>query len=204
MKKATLFSLNVLLIGLLFAAISPVQAQVPEKLKAMVGTYTGEWTLFGMDKEGNIVEKVSWTDVIEVQHPVVEDNKAYVTTVSKMHFGDNIPPHEVKGIEGYYLKADGSLGDYFIQMQGQEEIRSHEVGKDVWVYAVPISNYEYAMLGFSNATFGRNVLVKVVARMDGLETHRIHRVTTVAWKDDSGRERWTQFVSLKGFHQQQR
>ncbi|MDY0298193.1 MAG: hypothetical protein RB296_12845 [Acidobacteriota bacterium] len=88
-------------------------------------------------------------------------------------------------------------------MQGQEEIRCREVGTDVWVYSVPVSTHESAMLGFANVTFGTHVMVKVVTRRDGRETHRISRVTTVAWKDDAGREQWTQFVSLKGFHQQQ-
>jgi hypothetical protein len=37
----------------------------------------------------------------------------------------------------------------------------------------------------------------------GLETHRISRVTTVSWQDKEGQERFLQFVSLQGHHRRQ-
>ena len=42
---------------------------------------------------------------------------------------------------------------------------------------------------------------KVVTSEEGVEIHRITRVTTVNWTDQAGQERSTQFVSLQGFHQ---
>jgi hypothetical protein len=47
------------------------------------------------------------------------------------------------------------------------------------------------------------VLVKVVTKEQGVETHRISRLTTVSWKDREGKDRWLQFVSLQGFHKRQ-
>ncbi|MDY0298192.1 MAG: hypothetical protein RB296_12840 [Acidobacteriota bacterium] len=87
MRKPASVSMALLVTGVLVAAVSPVRAQVPEKLKALVGTYSGEWAMYGMDNEGKIVEKFSWTDVIEVSNPVVKDGKACVTTVDRMNFG---------------------------------------------------------------------------------------------------------------------
>ncbi|MBN1272272.1 MAG: hypothetical protein JXB26_08375 [Candidatus Aminicenantes bacterium] len=202
MKKNTYFFTIVFIIILLFSAFSLSHAQVPEKLKSMIGIYKGEWTMYGMNKEGNIVERIAWTDKIEMQDPVVKDGKAYAITIDKMTFKGNIPPQEIKGKEGYYLNEDGSLGDYFIEMQGQEII-SHEIGKDVWIYSAPVSTHEYAFLGFSNVFFGKHVLVKVISRKNGNETHRISRVTTIGWMDDSNKGHWIQFVSLKGFHERQ-
>jgi hypothetical protein len=88
-------------------------------------------------------------------------------------------------------------------MQGQE-LKMHEIGEDVWTYTASVSSYEYSMLGFSNVSFGKHVLIKAITRKNGSETHRISRVTTLAWKDDSDTERWIQFVSLKEFHERQK
>ena len=47
------------------------------------------------------------------------------------------------------------------------------------------------------------MLVKVVTKEQGVETHRISRVTTVSWKDKEGKEQTLQFVSLQGYHKRQ-
>jgi hypothetical protein len=55
-------------------------------------------------------------------------------------------------------------------------------------------------MGFPKGATGRHVVVKVVTNEAGSETHRISRVTIVSWRDDAGKERVLQFVSLQGFH----
>jgi len=44
------------------------------------------------------------------------------------------------------------------------------------------------------------MLVKVITKEQGVEAHRISRVTTVTWRDADGNERGVQYVSLQGWH----
>ena len=165
----------------------------------MVGTYTGSWSMFGMDQNGNIVKKMSWTDVLEAKNPEVKDGQAYVTTIDNMLFEGSIPPQKVTGSEGYYLNEDGSLGDYFIQMAGQT-LKMIEIEQDVWAYTSAVNPYEYSILGLTNVLYAKHVLIKVVTREDEVETHRISRVTTVRLTGKDNTDQWIQFISLQGNH----
>jgi hypothetical protein len=44
------------------------------------------------------------------------------------------------------------------------------------------------------------VTVKTVARDGGVETERVSRVSLEHWKTAAGEERWTQMVTLDGWH----
>jgi hypothetical protein len=116
-----------------------------------------------------------------------------------MTFEGRPVPMKVEGKEGYFVNKDGTLGDYFIEAFGQVT-RMHRLGENVWVYSVPASPRELGPLGFANVSSAQHVVVKVVTVEDGVETHRISRVTTVNWKDQGGKDRWIQYVSLQGFH----
>jgi hypothetical protein len=76
--------------------------------------------------------------------------------------------------------------------------------KDIWAYAMPADPMEMAQLGFSNVVFSQHIVNKVVTWEEGVEIHRISRVTTVSWKDKEGKEQWKQFISLQGAHQRQK
>jgi hypothetical protein len=78
-----------------------------------------------------------------------------------------------------------------------------KVGDNVWSYTAPAAAQELGRLGFPDNASGQHVLVKVVTKEQGVETHRISRLTTVNWKDKEGKERWLQFVSLQGLHKRQ-
>jgi hypothetical protein len=106
---------------------------------------------------------------------------------------------KISGSEGYLLNPDGSLGDYFIRTYGQE-FRMHQLGDNVWVYSVKASEPEIARLGVPKGGSAVNVLVKVVTKDEGVETHRITRLTTATWKDADGKDHSAQFVSLEGAH----
>jgi hypothetical protein len=114
--------------------------------------------------------------------------------------GGNIPPFKVQGKEGYLLKKDGSLGDYFIETSGQT-YKMVKVGDNVWSYSTPAATQELGRLGFPKEASGQHVLVKVITREQEVETHRISRLTTVSWKDREGKSRVLQYVSLQGFHE---
>jgi hypothetical protein len=173
--------------------------QVPKDVEAISGTFIGSWTMFGIDGQGQVVKKGSWTDTMKADSPVLKEDRAYVTTVDEMLFEGRPTPMRIEGKEGYLLNKDGTLGDYFIETFGQV-IRMQQVARDTWVYSVPANPRELAPLGFTNVASARHVVVKVVTREDGVETHRISRVTTVNWKDREGKGRWIQYVSLQGFH----
>jgi hypothetical protein len=175
----------------------------PEEVRGLAGTYTGSWTMFGIDEKGEVVKRMAWTDTMKAEKPEVKGDRAHVSTTDEMTFeGGKIPPFKVQGKEGYYLKKDGSLGDYFIETSGQTN-RMVKVGDNVWSYTTPAASQELGRLGFPRDASGQHVLVKVITREQGVETHRVSRLTTVSWKDKDGKEHWLQFVSLQGFHKRQ-
>lgn len=191
------FALSLLMICLALSA--KAQAVVPSEVKEIAGTFTGAWTAYTLNANGEVVKQMAWTDVMKGENPVAEKDRAYITTTDEMTFeGGKIPPQKIPGKEGYLLNKDGSLGDYFIEVFGQT-ILMKKLSKDAWVYTVSASPREFAALGdkFLSAT---HVLVKTVSFEQGTETHHISRVTTVRWKDAEGKERSTQFVSLQGQH----
>jgi hypothetical protein len=190
------FALSLLFVCL---TLSPKAQTVPNEVKEIAGTFTGAWTAYTLNANGEVVKQMAWTDVMKGENPVAEKDRAYITTTDEMTFeGGKIPPQKIPGKEGYLLNKDGSLGDYFIEVFGQTFLMK-KLSKDAWVYTVAASPREFAALGdkFLSAT---HVLVKIVSVEQGTETHHISRVTTVRWKDAEGKERSTQFVSLQGQH----
>src|SRR5207248_1632998 len=156
----------------------------------------------GVDDKGRVVKRMAWTDTIKATNPERMGDRAFVTTTDEMTFEGAPAPFKVQGKEGYYLTKDGGLGDYFIEANGQVN-RMVKLADDVWSYVAPAAGPELARLGFPAGATGRHVLVKVVTREQGVETHRVSRVTTVSWKDKDGAERTIQFVSLQGYHKRQ-
>ena len=189
--------------GVGVAQQTDASGSVPEEVRALEGTYTGSWTIYGINEEGEIVTIFAWTDTMRASGAQVEGNRAFVNTTDEMTFeGGQIPPFKVQGKEGYYREKDGVLGAYFIETVGQT-YQMVEVGEDVWSYTTPAPTQELRRLGFPESASGQHVLVKVATHEQGVETHRISRLTTVNWKDSEGEEQVLQFVSLQGYHQRQ-
>lgn len=219
-------TISILLLALLLTACQPIQFDpaalrqiqpietvtdptndsspvVPQAVRDLEGTYVGSWTVFGIDEEGQVVKLMSWTDTIQAETPQIEGEQAYVLTTGEMVFeNSNIPPMTIAGKEGYFLLPDGSLGDYFVETNGQLS-KSHHLSENVWISVTPASAQELASYRLPNVSAGQHILNKVVTSEEGVEIHRITRVTTVSWTDQAGQERSTQFVSLQGFHQRQ-
>jgi hypothetical protein len=184
------------------ALAQSAQVQAPKEVAAIAGTYTGSWTMFGIDGQGQVVKRGGWTDTMKASSATVSDGRAYVATVDEMLFEGRPAPMKFEGKEGYFLNKDGILGDYFIESFDQV-IKMQHVAKDTWVYSTQATPQELAPLGFTNVSSARHVVIKVVTVEDGVETHRITRVTTVNWKDAEGKDRWLQYVSLQGVHKRQ-
>lgn len=178
-------------------------ADVPQEVRALEGAYTGSWTMYGIDGKGDVVKRMAWTDTMKAANAEVQGDRALVHTVDEMTFeGGQVPPFKVQGKEGYFLKKEGGLGDYFIESNGQTH-RMVKVGANVWSYTTAADAQELGRLGFPKDASGQHVLVKVVTKEQGAEMHRISRLTTVNWKDKEGKERVLQFVSLQGYHKRQ-
>jgi len=174
--------------------------EISKEIQSLVGSFQGEWTAYGIDNAGQIMKAISWVDTITTGDPITESNRVYVPTEDKMYFkGKHIQPMTVSGIEGYFINDDGSLGDYFFEMYGQVYLM-RKLNDNTWVYVMPGSPQEMANLGFTNIISAQHVMVKVVTQENGIETHRITRITTVNWKDKDGRDRWIQYTSLEGYH----
>lgn len=173
--------------------------EVPAELLAVVGTYRGEWTMTGLDAALQPKVVARWTDVSVASDPKVEGGMAFVLTHDEMKFEGATKPRVFDGREGWFLNADGSLGDYFLESFGQIT-RMHALDEGVMAYAAPASPQDLASLGLPKGATARHVLVKVVTHEEGAENHRITRITTAQWKDAAGHEQCVQFTSLQGRH----
>jgi hypothetical protein len=176
--------------------------EVPQEVRALEGAYTGSWTMYGINDKGEVVKRMAWTDTVKASNAKVEGNRAYVTTTVEMTFEGTPRPIKIEGKEGYFLNKDGGLGEYFIETYGQT-YRLAKLSDNVWAYAAAANEQELSRLGFPKGASGQHVVVKVVSKEQGVEAHRISRVTTVAWKDKDGKEQTLQFVSLQGRHKRE-
>ena len=174
-------------------------ADTPPELRKLLGTFTGKWTMFGINDKGDIVKKMAWTDTITCSDLQTTDDKVFVKTVDAMTIEGMAQKMTWEGKEGYFLNKDKSLGSYFIESRGQVQ-KMVKLSDTTWTYVAPAAAQELSMLGFPAGAKGEHVLVKVVSDEEGKETHRISRVTTVSWQKD-GKTQRTQFVSLQGHHQ---
>ncbi len=179
-------------------------AAPPKQVRDLAGTFTGAWTLYGVDDKGAVVKRMAWTDTVKAEDPQLKGDRAFVAVTDEMTFeGGKIPPFKVKGTEGFFLNKDGGLGDYFVEIAGKLN-RMVKLADNVSTYAAPADALELGQMGFPSGASGQHVLVKVVTTEQGAETHRITRVTTAKWNDKGGKERWLQFMSLQGFHRRWR
>jgi len=78
--------------------------EIPKEIQSLVGSYQGEWTAYGINSIGQVIQATSWVDTITLSDPVIESNRVYAYTEDKMYFtGGHVPPMTVSGIEGYFF-----------------------------------------------------------------------------------------------------
>lgn len=174
--------------------------ELPPQVQAVLGTWIGEWEMWGVDPNGAVVSTAKWDDRMVAADATRLPDRIRVKTVDEMHFaGSPSSPRTFTGSEGWYLNADGTLGTHYIESFGRES-RMISLRADAESYLEEAAPQELAQLGFPKGAAGSHVLVKVVVDEAEGETHRITRVTTVRWPTANGDEEHLQFVSLKGWH----
>ncbi len=179
-----------------------------EKTKQLLGSYVGEWSLFGVDGNGQPVLVHKWTDNLEVI--TVEDlgERVAVTAVDRLDFGNF--QGMVTFREGYLKLPDGGCGQRFMEVGGQM-IMQTEVSPGVMVYPVSLADAELKSMGLdaSKQQCLQHLGVRVV---DG-DTEFVTRLTFIVGGDrepqsESGSasasasapEKITVVPTLQGYH----
>jgi len=200
--KTTNILLVLVITSFCFAANAAAQTdnkKIPAEVQAIVGTYTGAWTLYGINDKGEVIKQLAYTDVMKAENPTVAADRVYVSTVDAINFeGGKFPPANIPGKEGYLLNKDGSLGDYYLENSGRT-IQFQKLDKDSHVYSTPAGGREFPLIS-DKFLSGVHVLVRTITFDHGIETHHVTRLTTVRWTGADGKEISKQFVSLQGQH----
>jgi hypothetical protein len=173
---------------------------LPPQVARLLGTWVGEWQMWGVDAAGAVAPRMKWTDRMTASEPVRSADRIAFKTVDEMTFeGVPGPPRTWVGSKGWRLNGDETLGAHYIESFGRESVLV-SLRADAESYIEDAAPQELAQLGCPAGTTGSHVLVKVVVDEAEGETHRITRVTTVRWPTADGDERHRQFVSLQGYH----
>jgi hypothetical protein len=180
------------------AAPAPADS-IPPELADLVGTWRGEWNLFGLDERGRVVPRASWTDRLIAQDPAVAAGRASVRTLDELTFAGLGGKRQVQGTEGFLLDGKGRPGAPFFTT-GERETKPVQLADDVSTWCDPIDSAELQSLGLPAEATGTHVTVKVATRENGHVVHRLTRVTTVRWKDAELNDHVVQFTSLQGYH----
>jgi len=138
-------------------------ASVAQKnpLDAIAGTYTGEWTLLGVDPAGAPRTVSHWTDVVTTADPVVQADRTYLSCTDTMTFDGVAQPIVVTWTEGFLLEPDGAVGSRYFEQRGQVVVEN-QLASGIFSYAQAATSQELAQLGFTNVVDGGHVTVKVV------------------------------------------
>ena len=129
------------------SALQPLTAI--EAAQELVGLYSGQWELFGLDtknKTGTFVSRMRWKDEVSAMNPTVEETKAYVLVMDKMIYDDG---HEEMSTftEGYLLNPDKSVGARYFDTAGTV-VLENPVGPATWIFTTQASKMDLALMGF--------------------------------------------------------
>jgi hypothetical protein len=192
-------SAALVIVPLLIATASMAAESALDAAKRISGKYTGQWKMYGI-AGGLVVEKASWTDVLEASDATESKGKAFVEVTDVMTFRDGTT-RTTKFIEGYVANADGSAGDRFYEIQGKTTFFKKLTDRD-WVYQATPDPGELWFLGFDpkDVISASHVATKTTTYEGNLDTDHVTRLTTIQWRDTSGSTQTTQFISMKGAH----
>jgi hypothetical protein len=171
-------------------------------LSERLGTYEGAWQLFGLDGADEVQESWAWTDVITASNLRIEEDRALMDIHDVMDMGGG-STYEMDFYEGTYIQEDGSMGDYFIEIDGEVTIMT-EVSPDHWEYDVPLTDQDYqglANISSANMVSGWKRNTKRVSWVEGWERHDVSILTHVEYQNEIDEVVIVEFTSLEGFHQ---
>ena len=174
-----------------------------EALARLAGPFDGEWTIFGVDANGATKTVTHWTDHATTAAPVTSGDRVTVEATDTMTFDGMPHPITKTWTEGYFLTADGSIGDRFVDQNGAVTLEK-EIAPNTFTMVETATAADLAQLGFTRAVSGTHVTVKVVTTDGQTDVERISRVTTVQSKDESGADKFVQMVTMQGAHRHAR
>lgn len=171
-----------------------------EAASALVGAYSGSWEAFGLDANGDVVSKSTWTDEVVAANPVVTKDRAYVTVTDTLSISGG-GMFAVNFEEGFLLAPDGGVGDHYFTYQGTDVIE-RPIGAFTYAYETEVSSYDLPQIGIAaeDVVWAKHATTRVVTRAEGVDTDWITRVTTIQWKDAQAKVQGKQFVSMRGTH----
>lgn len=187
-------------IMLLSASFSYGSESALDSVKKIVGTYTGNWTMYGIES-GIIVEKAAWTDVLTAGNPKLGNGRAYVDVSDVMTFQDG-SVRTSNFLEGYLENSDKTAGERFYEIHGNI-MKFKKLTDNDWTYHSVPDLGELWFLGFTspqNVISSSHVTTKSTTYEGVIDTDHVTRVTTVQWSGDDGSIKSIQFVSMKGEH----
>lgn len=189
-----------LFLTVLFVAASARAETAHDAAAKIVGTYRGEWKMFGRDAAGLIVEKSAWSDELIAANLTDLKDRAYVEVEDTMTFADGTK-RVSKFHEGFFANADGSAGDRFYEIAGDIVIFK-KLDPNNWSFLTAPSSGELSWMGFAlgEVLGATNVTIKSTTYEGAIDTDNVSRITTVQLKDASGAIRVLQFTSMQGYH----
>ena len=170
-------------------------------LSGRLGSYEGEWQLYALDASDEAQASWSWTDVATASNLRIEGDRALMDVVDVMDLGGNT--QEVSFYEGVYINEDGSVGDYFVDMDDEITIMI-EVEPDLWEYETALSAQDYQSMvnvTANNVIEGWKRTTKVVSQVGGMERHDISVLTHVEYEAATSTPITVEYTSLTGHHQ---
>ena len=60
--------------------------EVPKEVRALEGTYSGAWTMYGIDEKGEVVKRATWTDTLKATGAEIKGERAFVTWTCEQVF----------------------------------------------------------------------------------------------------------------------
>ena len=187
-------------LSLMAAASTSMAAESAlDAARRITGKYTGRWSMYGL-VSGSVVEKASWTDVLEAGSATERSGRALVEVTDLMTFPDG-STRASQFIEGYMVNADGSAGDRFYEIQGEVTIFKKLTDRD-WAFQTAPEPGELWFLGFNprDVIYASHVTTKTTTHEGGTDTDHVTRLTTIQWRTADGKLHASQFVSMKGEH----
>src|SRR5262245_7032694 len=106
-------------------ALAPAsqEAPVPPRIAALLGDWTGEWEMGGVDAAGAVASKARWSDRMTAdQFERLADRIRFKTTDVMTFEGVAGPPRTFVGSEGWKLLPDGTLGAHYLETFGSEDL----------------------------------------------------------------------------------